>query len=265
MPDSKLRKYPIPLTEKILSYVKDKCQYGYDRLDSLLVIQSPSVNITARISITENPSNSKILVENFTSSLTLQLYTAIPKDSNIETDFCLGKIDEETFAWNCVQRGPINVVEDRFVYVINEPGSYAVLFSPLIVPEEEIWTSVYTPWFAEHPKLIALYVVLIFFLLVFIGLSLWCVSIQMKAYETTEKELKKYQQMLQENTEGGITEGNLLKTQEESGDTGDKNEELTRRLTQLEKENAQLKAKTTLKKEGEIGRASCRERVYVLV
>jgi len=48
VPDSRLRKYPVPVTEKVLPYVKEKCQYGYYRLDSLLIIQSPALNLTVQ-------------------------------------------------------------------------------------------------------------------------------------------------------------------------------------------------------------------------
>eukprot|EP00826_Nyctotherus_ovalis_P063720 TRINITY_DN9346_c0_g3_i1.p1 TRINITY_DN9346_c0_g3~~TRINITY_DN9346_c0_g3_i1.p1 ORF type:complete len:270 (+),score=94.86 TRINITY_DN9346_c0_g3_i1:576-1385(+) len=244
VPDSRLRKYPVPITEKVLPYVKEKCQYGYDRLDSLLIIQSPAVNITMHPHHKEDlnalPATSK-LTSRLTSKLTLQLYTAIPKGTDVANDFCLGRIDEVTFVWKCVVRKPSSIIDGRFVYFVNETGGYAVLFSPLSVPEEETWTSVYTVWIVENPRLLALYIIIGFFLILFITLSLWCVSIQMKEYYRTARELKEYQQVLQENAGPIPTNEHMLGTQDYSRDMGD--EQLARRLEELQRENLQLKAK----------------------
>lgn len=245
VPDSRLRKYPVPITEEVLPYVKEKCQYGYDRLDSLLIIQSPAVNITVQPHSTVNGKVVDLTeAKNTTylnSKLTLQLYTAIPKGADVANDFCLGRIDEVTYVWKCVARGPSNIIDGRFVYFINETGSYAVLFNPLTLPEEETWTSVYIAWIAENPRLLALYIIIVFFLFLFIALSLWCVSIQMKEYYRTANELKEYQQVLQENAGPVPTNENMLGTQDVSRDEG--NENLLRRLEELQRENLQLKAK----------------------
>jgi len=232
VPDSRLRKYPVPLSEDILPYVKEKCQYGYDRMDSLLVIQSPAINITA----TEP-------VSKLTNYLTLQLFTVVPKGANINTDFCLGKIDDVALVWKCYSRNLIDVADGRFLYFTNELGAYAVLFSPLNVTKVGYSSGVYTVWFVENPRIAALYIVIIFFLLLFIGLSLWCVSIQMREYRRTAKELKEYQKVLKQNFKGGLRREEVNpNTFDESNESSNPDlDSKNKRMEEMSKEIERLK------------------------
>ena len=230
VPDSKLRKYPVPISEEILPYVKEKCQVGYDRLDSLLIIQSPAINITATKSVSK-----------LTNYLTLQLYTVVPKGANASADFCLGRVDDVALVWKCYSRDLKDINEGRFIYFTNELGAYAVLFSPQNITKEPLWTGVYTTWFAENPRLIALYVLLIFGLVVFISLSLWCVSIQMKEYNRTARDLKDYQQALKNNF-GAVPTKEDLNMKSEEGDPSDGAENVNKRVARLEMENRKLQA-----------------------
>lgn len=247
IPDSKLRKYPVPISETILPYVKQKCQVGYDRLDTILIIQSPAVNITAStINATKN-------VTKLNNYLTLQLYTVIPKGANVSNDFCLGKVDDVTLVWKCYSRDLKNITDGRFIYFTKEMGAYAVLFSPLYATSDSTWTGgVYVLWFAEHPRLAALYVLVLFLLVVFIALSLWCVSIQMKEYNRTARELNDYQNALRENL--GPTETNA-RASEESEEAGNMLDgEPHKRFLQMKEEIQSLRAelahfKTTSREE----------------
>ena len=99
----------------------------------------------------------------------------------------------------------------------------------------------YTVWIVENPRLLVLYIVIVFFLILFIILSLWCVSIQMKEYYRTAKELKEYQQVLQENTGPVPTNENIIGIHDYSRDVGDNN--LIRKLEEVQKENVQLRAR----------------------
>ena len=178
-----------------MDYIKSICQPGYDRIDSLLIIQSPAINITATQTISS-----------LTNYLTLQLYTVVPNGANITNDFCLGRIDDIAYVWQCYTRNLQGVVDGRFLYFVQEPGAYAVLFDPLNVTLPPTWVGVDTLWIANDARLLCLYVVLIFALVLFITLSLWCVSIQMVEYNRTEKELREYQKMLRDLTGGGTRE-----------------------------------------------------------
>jgi hypothetical protein len=63
----------------------------------------------------------------------------------------------------------------------------------------------------------------------------------MKEYYRTARELKEYQQVLQENTVPVPTNENMIGIQDYTRDGGDDN--LIRRVEELQKENKQLRAK----------------------
>ncbi len=214
VPDSRLRKYPVPIKEELLPYVKEKCQFGYDRLDSLLVIQSPAINISATMQVTR--------LSNF---LSLQLFTAIPKGADLQRDFCLGRIDDVALVWKCYSRDLKDIIDGRFLYFIKDTGAYAVLFSPLSAPPAPVFGGVYTVWLVENPRLAALYFLLILTILSFITLSLYCVYLQMQVYQEAEEALKQPLEIQQEATK-------------------DKGSDVSvdQRITELERENQELKA-----------------------
>eukprot|EP00829_Urostomides_striatus_P021578 TRINITY_DN9692_c0_g1_i2.p1 TRINITY_DN9692_c0_g1~~TRINITY_DN9692_c0_g1_i2.p1 ORF type:complete len:171 (-),score=71.17 TRINITY_DN9692_c0_g1_i2:10-522(-) len=130
---------------------------------------------------------------------------------------------------------PSSAASDVYKRQVQEPGAYAVLFDPLNVTTPPIWVGVDTLWIADNARLLCLYIVLIFLLVLFITLSLWCVSIQMVEYNSIEKELREYQKMLRDLTGAGtrdVIEGGLTEEQKQEND---------RRLADLENENIRLR------------------------
>ena len=194
--------YVLPVSDSLVntttaSYIYERKFYirGFiplldNKLNFNQAVRSPIVKLKA-----QNRDSSI----DYRFNLILYLSTDILENSDINLDYCLGKLNEKTREWDCQTRTVIpfsnQTSENKIGFLVKNDGIYSVLFNPSKLP---IQSETKCDWFCQN-RVLLLYIgigLIIFFFVV--SYVTWRVSRYVTKYRLAKREMANFKEQISE-------------------------------------------------------------------
>lgn len=130
--------------------------------------------------------------------IVLYLSSDILDNSDPKTDYCMGKLNENTGKWECSSRELVqqDSTTDKLGFQVGEDGVYSVIFNPK--PSEAVVSGEPCGFFCEY-KMTLLYVLigLVIFSVIF-SYCIWRISRYVTKYRQAKKQMDNYREQISE-------------------------------------------------------------------